>query len=88
MCLGLEMMRHRDLKVIGSVDVGSGMGCVQVDTPTDVRVYIDHRCPETVDWFEKTFCTAESAGKGLKVEAGGQQTLSHLLALSDNVSRR
>jgi hypothetical protein len=27
-----------------------------VETPTDVRVYIDDRCPETVDWFQDKFC--------------------------------
>jgi hypothetical protein len=71
MCLGLEMLRHGDLRILGSVSVGKGAGMVEVETPTDVRVYVDQRCPETMDWFEKSFCTAAGVGKGVRIAAGG-----------------
>lgn len=45
---------------------------IVVETPTDVRVYIDQRCPETVNWFEKSFCDSERRGMGIRLEVGGQ----------------
>lgn len=58
--------------------VQSGMareGVVQVETPTDVRVYIDQRCPQTVEWFEKMFCVQGREGLGVKVDVGGELEL-------------
>lgn len=96
MCLGLEMMRGGDLRVLGEVSVtqggkelgaegasggrktnGKGKGKeeleqVQVETPTDVKVYVDPRCPETRDWFEDRFCRAGCEGRGLRVDMGGE----------------
>lgn len=87
MCLGLEMMRGGDLKVLGEVWVsypaagvgsssakgkGKGREMVEVETPTDVRVYIDPRCPETVRWFEDTFCREGREGRGVRVDMGGE----------------
>lgn len=84
MCLGLEMMRGGDLKVLGEVDIGckwvetlgakgkgKGKERVEVETPTDVRVYVDQRCPETVGWFEDTFCRDGRQGIGVRVDVGG-----------------
>lgn len=89
MCLGLEMMRGGDLKVLGEVWVassaeaqeqgqkrGKGKGkereTVQVETPTEVRVYVDSRCSETVGWFEDWFCREGSEGRGVRVDVGGR----------------
>lgn len=55
---------------------------VEVETPTDVRVYIDERCPETVDWFEDKFCREGSEGCGIKLDAGGAFHNSHLEPLT------
>lgn len=93
MCLGLEMMRGGDLKVLGEVDVnhakisggkgtpvatnngkGKGRERVEVETPTDVKVYVDRRCPETTAWFEDTFCREGREGKGVRVEVGGESS--------------
>lgn len=97
MCLGLEMMRGGDLKILGEVHVShagsagaepssaeqgasarkaKGKGKeqeqrVEVETPTDVRVYVDPRCPETRDWLEDHFCRAGCEGRGLRVDMGG-----------------
>lgn len=49
----------------------SEVECVEVETPTDVRVYVDGRCPETVEWFEDTFCRQGREGYGVKLDAGG-----------------
>ncbi|ORY72729.1 hypothetical protein BCR35DRAFT_307503 [Leucosporidium creatinivorum] len=90
MCLGLEMTRGGDLKVLGEVWVassaeaqeqkrGKGKGkereTVQVETPTEVRVYVDPRCPETVGWFEDWFCREGSAGRGVRVDVGGEEVI-------------
>ncbi|GAA6046546.1 hypothetical protein NBRC10513_001454 [Rhodotorula toruloides] len=48
---------------------------IEVETPTDVRVYIDERCPETVDWFEDKFCREGSEGCGIRVDAGGEEVI-------------
>jgi len=47
------------------------LGLVEVETPTDVRVYIDARCPATVEWFEDMFCREGRAGHGVTLDAGG-----------------
>ncbi|BGP21856.1 hypothetical protein JCM10295v2_000731 [Rhodotorula toruloides] len=47
----------------------------EVETPTDVRVYIDERCPETVDWFEDKFCREGNEGCGIKLDAGGEEVI-------------
>ncbi|GAA6064436.1 hypothetical protein JCM10212_006098 [Sporobolomyces blumeae] len=104
MCLGLEMLRGADIKLVGepvqTIPVGLGVDAdhgvtlgaslsqprpngkgkqrepletIQVETPTDVRVYIDERCPETVEWFEDVFCREGSRGTGVRVDAGGEQ---------------
>ncbi|GAA5941907.1 hypothetical protein JCM1841_001051 [Sporobolomyces salmonicolor] len=44
---------------------------VRLETPTDVRVYVDERCPETVEWFEERFCREGKEGWGVKIDAGG-----------------
>ncbi|KAK4706045.1 hypothetical protein P7C70_g143, partial [Phenoliferia sp. Uapishka_3] len=88
MCLGLEMHRGGDIKVVDSrlkvVRTGTGAatpeaplkeGVVEVETPTDVRVYIDERCVETVGWFERTFCRKGSEGRGVRLEVGGEQVI-------------
>ncbi|GAA5870237.1 hypothetical protein JCM1840_001597 [Sporobolomyces johnsonii] len=48
---------------------------VKVETPTDVRVYVDERCPETVEWFEERFCREGREGWGVKVDAGGEEVV-------------
>ncbi|BGP44906.1 hypothetical protein JCM10450v2_000721 [Rhodotorula kratochvilovae] len=48
---------------------------VDVETPTDVRVYIDARCPETVEWFEDAFCREGREGYGVKLDAGGEEVI-------------
>ncbi|GAA6005523.1 hypothetical protein JCM10207_005235 [Rhodosporidiobolus poonsookiae] len=48
---------------------------VEVETPTDVRVYIDERCPETVEWFEDMFCREGREGMGVKIDAGGEEVI-------------
>lgn len=45
---------------------------LKVETPTDVRVYVDERCPDTVEWFEDQFCREGCQGKGIKLDAGGE----------------
>lgn len=45
---------------------------IQVETPTDVRVYIDDRCPETVDWLQDKFCREGRQGYGVRFNAGGE----------------
>lgn len=102
-CLGIEMLRSANLKVLGDVYVthsatssttspviptttnGNKKGKIRselneiiVETPTDVRVYIDQRCPETVNWFEKSFCTSERQGIGIRLEVGGTINYSML----------
>lgn len=44
---------------------------IEVETPTDVRVYIDQRCPETVEWFEDMFCREGRERVGIRIDAGG-----------------
>ena len=75
MCLGLEMLRGGDIRVIDKdvrVCRSEGGEGVQVETPTDVRVYVDERCPESVSWFEKIFCVKGREGKGVKVDVAGE----------------
>lgn len=59
---------------------GKGKGkereTVQVETPTEVRVYVDPRCPETVGWFEDWFCREGSEGRGVRVDVGGTSLLT------------
>lgn len=45
---------------------------VVVETPTDLRVYIDPRCPVTVDWFETMFCTSGRERLGVRIDVGGE----------------
>lgn len=96
LCLGLEMLRGADLKVVNSEGSGPSMrvrrvpiadstasspamaspakeaGEVEVETPTDIRMYVDRRCAETVLWMEQMFCTAGNGARGVKLEMGGQ----------------
>lgn len=44
---------------------------VEVETPTDVRVYVDQRCPDTVEWLEDAFCREGREGCGVILDAGG-----------------
>lgn len=101
LCLGLEMMRGGDLKVLGEILVdhsgsaqregppssaerakkGKGKDKareqkVEVETPTDVRVYVDPRCPETRAWMEDHFCRAGCEGRGLRIDMGGELSFS------------
>ncbi|GAA5897540.1 hypothetical protein JCM8208_003299 [Rhodotorula glutinis] len=48
---------------------------VEVETPTDVRVYVDARCPATVEWFEDSFCREGRAGYGVTLDAGGEEVI-------------
>ncbi|GAA5986420.1 hypothetical protein JCM5350_002915 [Sporobolomyces pararoseus] len=115
MCLGLEMLRGKDLYLLDNNDDSSLEGSVlvqhvvrptdstpysspeidrkkltstrkgkgkelvenesvlKVETPTDVRVYIDERCSETVEWFQDTFCRQGCQGRGIRLDAGGEQ---------------
>ena len=72
------MMKGRDLRareevpVVHGVVTGTREGVVQVETPTDVRVYVDPRCPQTVEWFEKMFCAQGREGLGIKLDVGGE----------------
>ncbi|KAM0749159.1 hypothetical protein T439DRAFT_327649 [Meredithblackwellia eburnea MCA 4105] len=74
MCLLLEMMRGRDLRV---VDPDVRIPRTEIETPTDVRVYVDPRCPETVTWFEGRFCVegVEDVGRGVRIEVGGEELI-------------
>lgn len=87
MCLGLEMMRGGDLEVRGEVQFAlqgalardsrgksreDAREDVMVETPTDLRVYIDPRCPATVDWFETMFCSSGRERLGVRIDVGGE----------------
>ncbi|GAA5985923.1 hypothetical protein JCM11641_004829 [Rhodosporidiobolus odoratus] len=48
---------------------------IEVETPTDVRIYIDERCPETVEWFQDMFCREGREGMGIKLDAGGEEVI-------------
>ena len=52
-------------------------GEVEVETPTDVRLYVDGRCVETVYWMEETFCRAGAEGRGVRLEVGGEPGFRH-----------
>lgn len=120
MCLGLEMLRGKDLYLLDNNDDSSLEGSVlvqhvvqptdstpssspeidrrkttstrkgkgkelvenesvlKVETPTDVRVYIDERCSETVEWFQDTFCRQGCQGRGIRLDAGGELSFSFL----------
>ncbi|GAA5962058.1 hypothetical protein JCM3765_005506 [Sporobolomyces pararoseus] len=116
MCLGLEMLRGKDLylldndncqtlpvqhvqqpsdsdapstspeiesrtktskkgkgKELENDSSSSSLSILKIETPTDVRVYIDERCRETVEWFQDTFCRQGCQGKGIRLDAGGEQ---------------
>ncbi|GAA6047864.1 hypothetical protein JCM3770_004680 [Rhodotorula araucariae] len=72
---------------------GLDVEVVDVETPTDVRVYIDGRCPETVEWFEDAFCREGRDGCGVTLDAGGEEVilfaslpnLASLAELQENV---
>lgn len=49
-----------------------GDGEVEVETPTDVRMYVDRRCAESVCWMEEVFCRRGSEGRGVKLDIAGQ----------------
>ncbi|GAA6007221.1 hypothetical protein JCM11491_003049 [Sporobolomyces phaffii] len=109
MCLGLEMLRGKDLAILddeageplavvhhvpegragsatsspeveraqpsnrkGKARANDVRDVVKVETPTDVRVYIDERCPDTVEWFQDQFCREGCQGRGIKLDAGGE----------------
>lgn len=59
---------------------------IQVETPTDVRVYIDDRCPETVDWFQDKFCREGRQGYGVRFNAGGAST-AHAIVCAHPLER-
>lgn len=47
-------------------------GRIQVETPKDIRIYLDERCQDTVEWFGKMFAESKEAeGYGLKLNVGG-----------------
>ncbi|GAA5892468.1 hypothetical protein JCM6882_005623 [Rhodosporidiobolus microsporus] len=48
---------------------------LEVETPTDVRVYVDERCEETVEWFEDLFCREGREGAGVRLDAGGEEVV-------------
>ncbi|GAA5853528.1 hypothetical protein JCM8547_002494 [Rhodosporidiobolus lusitaniae] len=48
---------------------------VEVETPTDVRVYLDQRCPDTVEWFEDMFCREGREGVGIRIDAGCEEVV-------------
>ncbi|GAA5922245.1 uncharacterized protein JCM15063_003232 [Sporobolomyces koalae] len=102
MCLGLEMLRGKDLNLVepdqtfvvqqvleplstnsspetsrsSAVRKGKAKAdpeVVKVETPTDVRVYIDERCTDTVEWFQDQFCREGCQGRGIKLDAGGER---------------
>ncbi|SCZ90991.1 BZ3500_MvSof-1268-A1-R1_Chr1-3g02454 [Microbotryum saponariae] len=100
LCLGLEMMRGSDIKLVTSdlkaipkalapspvlFRTGSGhpdkgkakeqVETVIVDTPTDLRIYIDPRCPETTTWFQDIFCRAGCEGSAVRLDAGGEEVI-------------
>lgn len=76
---GRVKVRHQREEAGGSADIVTGRGenVVLVETPTDVRVYLDPRCHNTVEWFETCFCTQENIGTGIKVDAGGTFDVHH-----------
>lgn len=101
LCLGLEMMKGQDLKVLGQVYVNAPndpstanarhqalqqskgkmrmeLEEVRVETPTDVRVYVDQRCSETVNWLEKAFCDSDRLGIGMRLDLAGMPSVSSL----------
>lgn len=47
-------------------------GLVKVETPQDVRVYIDDRCPATCSWFQDMFCREGRQDCGVRLEMGGE----------------
>lgn len=51
---------------------GEEAGAVEVETPTDVRLYVDRRCAETVCWMEEMFCRAGAEGRGVRLDVGGK----------------
>ncbi|SCV68863.1 BQ2448_984 [Microbotryum intermedium] len=109
LCLGLEMMRGSDIKLVtsnlkaipkalarspvlcrttsGQVEKGKGKQQVEtviVDTPTDVRIYIDPRCSETTAWFQDTFCRAGCEGNAVRLDAGGEEVIVFAPSLPDS----
>ncbi|KAK4058188.1 hypothetical protein OIO90_000927 [Microbotryomycetes sp. JL221] len=46
---------------------------VDVETPTDVRLYVDPRCPDSVAWFQDMFCREGRQGLGFKLDVGGDE---------------
>lgn len=49
---------------------------IAIEAPTDVRVYIDDRCPETVEWFQDKFCREGRQGYGVRLNAGGTSSMA------------
>ncbi|KAM0793097.1 hypothetical protein ACM66B_000578 [Microbotryomycetes sp. NB124-2] len=85
MCLGIEMQRGADLRITGEVQVtcqsssssapaaaSKDRPTVEVETPTDVRVFIDPRCHDTVAWFEDMFCRQGREGLGVRLDVAGE----------------
>ena len=60
---------------------------IQVETPTDVRVYIDDRCPETVDWFQDKFCREGRQGYGVRFNAGGESRVCTMVCSTRFMAR-
>lgn len=97
LCLGLEMMRGGNIKVLGEIKVKfkgkenqstlveqeEEESLIEVETPSDVRVYIDKRCPETVDWFESIYCKNKLNKIGIKLDVGGKFILFVVFSIRD-----
>ncbi|KAK4054781.1 hypothetical protein OIV83_000705 [Microbotryomycetes sp. JL201] len=89
MCLGIEMQRGADLRVLGEVTCRSSAiaasrqhqpqqqerPTVEVETPTDVRVFVDPRCHDTVSWFEDMFCREGREGLGVRLDIAGEDVV-------------
>jgi len=61
---------------------------VKVETPTDVRVYIDQRCPETVEWFQDRFCREGGQSSGLRLDAGGKSNTHQCEVIEEETQTR
>ncbi|KAI5481479.1 anthranilate synthase [Pseudohyphozyma bogoriensis] len=79
LCLGLEMARREDGRLLERVSIGRGEGKVEIAPQGDLRVYLDQRCPATVAWFQEQFCTeqARRGNRGWKMRLGAEEVLLH-----------
>lgn len=65
--------KGKQKEVIGNNLLEEELQRVQVETPTDVRVYVDPRCPDTAGWFEDMFCREGRQEVGVRLEVGGER---------------